>query len=185
MIDPKLDKIPVKPTVPADEVPADAGTAARRPRAGLSIKDTVAGDTTLSVGARGVDTSGTLAGAGAGAGMTNVSTAPAGSPAPEIVPGARTSGTTTRADNSSSQIPTARLDDQTGSSSKILDSATTSDVAFEDSSYQPEHHEVSALAHEYWQERGGTHGNSEEDWHRAERELRSRGQRTKTTTSGL
>lgn len=36
------------------------------------------------------------------------------------------------------------------------------------------HDEIARLAHSYWQERGGRHGNHVEDWFRAEQELRSR-----------
>lgn len=38
----------------------------------------------------------------------------------------------------------------------------------------PTHEEISRLAHQYWQERGHRHGSHEEDWHRAEQELKSR-----------
>jgi hypothetical protein len=46
--------------------------AFRARRQGLSVKDTIAGDAMNSVGARGVGTSGTESGAGAGAGLANV-----------------------------------------------------------------------------------------------------------------
>lgn len=36
------------------------------------------------------------------------------------------------------------------------------------------HEEIRALAHKYWAERGYTHGNHEQDWLRAERELRGK-----------
>jgi Protein of unknown function (DUF2934) len=36
------------------------------------------------------------------------------------------------------------------------------------------HEQVASLAHQYWIERGHQHGFDEEDWFRAERELRSR-----------
>jgi hypothetical protein len=81
MIDPKLN-----------ELPADAqGDFANRPdanlseedrekflqqsKAGYSINDTIAGDSELSVGSRGVDVSGVNSGSGAGAGSTNVTPA--------------------------------------------------------------------------------------------------------------
>lgn len=35
------------------------------------------------------------------------------------------------------------------------------------------HDDVARLAHLYWKERGHRHGHHEEDWYRAERELRS------------
>lgn len=37
----------------------------------------------------------------------------------------------------------------------------------------PTHEEVAARAYQHWQTRGGVHGASEEDWHRAEQELRA------------
>ena len=41
-------------------------------------------------------------------------------------------------------------------------------------SYQPSvsHDEVAMLAHRFWKERGHNHGHHEEDWFRAEQELR-------------
>lgn len=36
----------------------------------------------------------------------------------------------------------------------------------------PSHEEIAQLAYRYWTERGCTHGHDEEDWFRAERELR-------------
>ncbi|HEY1766864.1 MAG TPA: DUF2934 domain-containing protein [Terracidiphilus sp.] len=36
------------------------------------------------------------------------------------------------------------------------------------------HEQVAQLAHRYWAERGGKHGHHEEDWFRAEQELRAR-----------
>ena len=36
------------------------------------------------------------------------------------------------------------------------------------------HHEVAQLAHTYWQQRGHQHGEHEEDWYRAEQELRKK-----------
>jgi hypothetical protein len=40
--------------------------------------------------------------------------------------------------------------------------------------HQPKvsHDDVARLAHRYWKERGARDGNHEEDWYRAERELR-------------
>ena len=37
---------------------------------------------------------------------------------------------------------------------------------------EPTHAEIARLAHRFWEERGGKHGNHEDDWARAERELR-------------
>lgn len=36
------------------------------------------------------------------------------------------------------------------------------------------HDEIARLAHTYWQERGGKHGQHVDDWFRAEQELRTR-----------
>jgi hypothetical protein len=38
----------------------------------------------------------------------------------------------------------------------------------------PAHHEIAQLAHRFWKERGGHHGSHEQDWLRAERELRGK-----------
>jgi len=40
--------------------------------------------------------------------------------------------------------------------------------------YQPavSHDEVARLAHKFWKERGHKHGHHEEDWYRAEQQLR-------------
>lgn len=37
----------------------------------------------------------------------------------------------------------------------------------------PTHDEIAARAYQCWQERGGGHGASEDDWYRAEQELRA------------
>lgn len=37
--------------------------------------------------------------------------------------------------------------------------------------------EIARLAHSYWEARGGTGGSPEEDWFRAEQELKARGRR--------
>lgn len=36
------------------------------------------------------------------------------------------------------------------------------------------HEDVARLAHKYWQQRGHKHGHHEEDWYRAEQELRGK-----------
>jgi hypothetical protein len=36
------------------------------------------------------------------------------------------------------------------------------------------HEQVAQLAHQFWTERGQEHGNHEEDWYRAEQELRGK-----------
>ncbi|HEX3437470.1 MAG TPA: DUF2934 domain-containing protein [Pseudacidobacterium sp.] len=37
--------------------------------------------------------------------------------------------------------------------------------------YRPTHHEIAVLAHQFWVERGYSHGHDEQDWFRAEQEL--------------
>src|SRR4051812_16609829 len=92
MIDAKLNEL-----VPETEGTKSGKKVEGGNRTGLSIKDTVAGPANLSVGARGVETSGTSSGAGVGAGMTYTSATTAGeSPSPAILPGERGSGTTVR-----------------------------------------------------------------------------------------
>ncbi len=170
MIDPKLNDIPVnKPRVIREdsEVPSEDENIerAKKSRAGLSINDTIAGGSNLSSGSRGVDTSGVSAGAGAGAGMSNVSLSSGnGSPATEIVPGARGSGTTVRGDGNSGQTPTLSLDQDP---SEVYSTSGDSEVA--------------ARAHECWHERGCPEGSPEVDWQRAEEEVRLR---RRTATAG-
>jgi hypothetical protein len=167
MIDPKLNELPANP----EGSKAGKKTEAA-PRAGLSIKDTVAAGANLSTGGRGVDTSGVSAGAGAGAGMTYAGTTTAGeSPAPAIVPGERASGTTVRG-ASNTAAPAAAMPStdtevhRSGSSSSDSSSLgyTTEDVAVH--------------AYRCWHERGCPEGSPEVDWHRAEEELRNRRTRT-------
>ena len=160
MIDPKLDKLPAERADQAKQSAAtsisedQARTGQERARQGLSIQDTVAGDTTLSVGGRGVDTSGVGAGSGAGSGSINVSPGATGSsPAPAIVPGARGSGTTPRATGSSGQSPSLQLEPEEGGT-----------ISSE---------EIAARAYRCWHERGCPVGSPEIDWHRAETELRT------------
>jgi hypothetical protein len=38
----------------------------------------------------------------------------------------------------------------------------------------PSHHEIAQLAHRFWKERGGHHGSHNQDWLRAEHELRGK-----------
>ncbi len=42
--------------------------------------------------------------------------------------------------------------------------------------YEPTHEEIALVAYQYWEARGRQGGSSEEDWHRAEHELRSKAQ---------
>ncbi len=169
MIDPKLNKLPADTAGDFENVPESSLTEEqkaerlRRSRAALSIKDTIAGDASLSVGARGVDTSGVTAGAGAGAGATHLAPGPRGeSPAPEIVPGPRSSGTTPRGSYGSEHNPSLRLDA----------SAPTRD-------------EIAARAYRCWHERGCPHGSPETDWQRAEEELRAERRRQKGSAASV
>ena len=104
MIDPKLNDLPLEGEGEFEDVPEDSLTEdqkaelrKKKPRRGLSINETVARDANMSVGARGVDSSGVETGAGAGAGMTqSTPAAPDESPAPKVVPGPRGTGMTPR-----------------------------------------------------------------------------------------
>jgi Protein of unknown function (DUF2934) len=98
--------------------------------------------------------------------MSYVSPAATGSPAPEIIPGARSSGTTAQADNLSGQVPTVRM-------------ATT---AAEDS---VSHDEIAAYAYRFWLERGCPSGSPEVDWRRAEIEVRERRQTPKASAASV
>lgn len=169
MIDPKFNTLPKEAEGDlAEEAPVSSSEGAerlKRPRPGLSINDTVAANANLSVGSRGVDTSGTKAGSGAGAGMTLTTPGQDSSPAPNIQPGGRGSGTTVRSDSASGQIPTTRVDTGT-ESAETASSAATGD-------------EISERAYQCWHERGCPHGSPEVDWHRAEQELRERKRQSK------
>ena len=150
MIDPKLNEIPPEPQSASQQ---QRGERARQPRAGLSINDTIAADASLSVGGHGVDTSGVISGAGAGAGSTTVTPGKSGSPAPNIVPGAASTGTTPRGDSGLTHTPNPGADlkreDTTG----------------------PTDDEIAERAHRYWVERGRPQGSPDVDWNRARLEL--------------
>jgi hypothetical protein len=155
--DPKLDKLPTDAKGDFKERPEGSSPedeqreGARRPRPGLSINDTIAANANLSVGSRGVDTSGVLAGSGAGAGTSHLTPGGrGGSPAPNIVPGAEGTGTTPRSDTAPGQNPTVNLDAE-----------------------GPTRDEIAARAYRCWHERGCPEGSPEEDWRRAEQELRA------------
>ncbi|HEY3940366.1 MAG TPA: DUF2934 domain-containing protein [Bryobacteraceae bacterium] len=74
MIDPKLNKVPAQKPGAFENLPAAPRAEPRSGpiRRGLSVNDTIAADANRSVGARGVDTSGVEAGAGAAAEMTSI-----------------------------------------------------------------------------------------------------------------
>jgi hypothetical protein len=169
MNDPKFNELPVEKTGDFEkksEVDSEEQQDARakKNRAGLSINETVAANANLSVGSRGVDTSGVRAGAGAGAGMTATApSSPGSTPAATIVPGARGSGTTATGSGGTDQNPSLRLD-------------TDSGVSSEDA-------EIQALAHELWVERGCPLGSPEVDWNRATEEVRRRREYTRTAAA--
>ena len=163
MIDPKLNELAPETDDTKTGKKAETGN-----RAGLSVKDTVAGPANLSTGARGVDTSGVSAGAGIGAGMTYATTTTEGeSPVPNIVPGERGSGTTVRG-SSNAGAPAASMP-STNTEARANDSDTSREGAY---SYSNE--DIAAHAYRCWHERGCPEGSPEVDWHRAEQELRNR-----------
>lgn len=184
MIDPKLNELPVDPkntrtasrtttaTVDKDEADRQA-----RARAGLSIRDTVAGDTMLSVGGRGVDVSGVESGAGSGSGGTMLTPGVSGSPAPNIVPGGRATGTTPRGSSASGQAPAANAP-ATGNAPGITGDGVASGYPDQDLLSDDE---ISSRAYECWCERGQPHGSPEVDWHQALEDLRER-RRTQSMT---
>ena len=153
MIDPKLDQLPVDALGDFENIPenelTDDQRALRARRRGLSINETVAAGPNMSVGARGFDVSGVEGGAGAGAGMTTLTPAQAGeSPAPNVLPGARGTGNAPR-----------------GGWNIAEENTATSHLG-------PTSDEIAARAYQCWHERGCPHGTPEEDWRRAEEELR-------------
>jgi len=160
MIDPKFNALPVDAEGDFKESPegslSEAQLAAKKPRQGLSINDTVAAGANLSMGSRGVDTSGASSGTGSGAGMTLTTPGDDGSPAPTIVPGALGSGTTPRGDSVSGQTPATRLEAGT-------ESAETHPFTTE---------QISQRALQCWNERGCPLGSPEVDWQRAVEQLR-------------
>ena len=173
MIDPKFNALPVDAAGDIEDIPEESLSeeqrATRKPRAGLSINDTVAAGANLSVGSRGVDTSGSSVGAGAGAGMTLTTPGDDGSPAPNIIPGSRGSGTTPRADTTSGQTPTTRLDAGTEAGTAETHSFTTD--------------QISARAYQCWHERGCPHGSPETDWERALQHLREEKERERRSAA--
>jgi hypothetical protein len=163
MIDPKLNEVAPETQATKSGRKTEGGN-----RAGLSIKDTVAGPANLSTGGRGVDTSGVSAGAGVGAGMTYATTTTEGeSPVPNIVPGERGSGTTVRG-SSNAESPSATMP----STNTEAHSNESSISGRENYSYSAE--DIAAHAYRCWHERGCPEGSPEVDWHRAEEELRNR-----------
>jgi hypothetical protein len=165
MIDPKLDRLPVEGTggfESASEKELTEEQRTQRARRGLSINDTIAAGPNMSVGARGLDYSGVEGGAGAAAGMSQLTPGERGeSPAPNIVPGARGTGNAPRGDWN---VP---------------------DESLSNPDLGPTNDEISARAYQCWHERGCPHGSPEEDWHRAEEQLRKeRSETRRAMTAG-
>lgn len=158
-------------------------SAADKPRRGLSINDTIAADANLSVGSRGADTSGVRAGVGAGAGSTYVTPGSSGSPAPTVVPGARGSGSTPLSTANPEQIPTMDEDQPHATTPPSGNTASSDAGSGSEDSYALTSEEISAHAYRCWVERGSPHGSAEEDWHRAERELRERARNPKASSA--
>jgi len=145
--------------VKTEDLEERADERLRKPRTGLSINDTIAGNANSSVGSRGVDTSGVEAGAGAGAGSTYVTPgAPGSSPAPNIVSGSRSTGTTPRGGAPAEEDASVRIDTQ----SNLNETGSASQD------------EISARAYHRWHQRGCPAGSPEVDWHAAEEEFKKR-----------
>lgn len=160
MTDPKLNEIPVEPRGGAERPRGHA----QPPRQGLSVNDTIAADANLSVGGRGVETSGVAAGAGAGAGSTVLNPGHSGSPAPRVVPGSASSGTTPLGGSGLSASPNPGADLQ------------------RESTVGPTDDEIAARAHAHWIARGRPHGSPEVDWDSARQELLEERRRTAMST---
>lgn len=175
MVDPKLNELPAEPAIGkrprnVEKEAATAGT--RTAREGLSINDTIAGDTNLSVGGRGVDASGVRSGAGAGAGSAFLTPGAGGSPAPNVVPGARNAGLMI----SPGQNPIGNSDTGVpgpGRTERSLSGHQEIAAAGVNQEYEPSHEEVRLRAYCCWEARGCPEGSPEVDWHTAREQLRS------------
>jgi hypothetical protein len=158
MIDPKLNEIPVNTS--EELLTEEQAGRVNKPRAGLSINDTIAGPANLSVGSRGVETSGVSAGAGIGAGMTLTTPGSSSeSPSPAIVPGSRGSGTTVRG-VSNKMAPSAAMPDSSEAAAFTGTEAAHSDT------------DIAAEAYRCWHERGCPEGSPEVDWQLAQQRLK-------------
>jgi hypothetical protein len=177
MIDPKLNELPV-PEEDQSSATAREAASGKKPRTGLSINDTVAGNASLSTGARGVDTSGVSAGAGVGAGMTLTDTGASGeSPAPQIVPGYRGSGTTVRGGSNAGPPAATMPGSDQAAKGGVVNQPASGEVQSSFSGHEStsgHDNEIAVYAYRCWLERGCPEGSSEVDWQRAEKELRAR-----------
>ncbi len=169
MIDPKLDKLEGKNPAESKRFSQSGGPHEEKDQrvaasgAGLSINDTIARDANLSVGSRGVDVSGVKTGSGAGGGSTTVTPGVRGeSPAPNVVPDARSSGMTPRGTSGLTE-------------GNRVDLSERADM--------PTHREISERAYSCWHERGCPEGSPDVDWDRAERELREERQKGKAASA--
>lgn len=177
MIDPKLNELPVPQSPAKAKVPENESTErSRTPREGLSINETVAGDTLLSSGVPGVDTSGVRAGAGSAAGSSSLTPGTGASPAPKVVAGARQTGTTVAGSNPSGTGPIGQAHTGVpGTGHTEAEGTRTSDDL--------SHDQVSARAYDCWVQRGCPHGDPEVDWRLAQEQLRAERNRGKHATA--
>ncbi len=180
MIDPKFNDLPDKPKIGSGNVSetglAEEETPTRTgaPRPGLSVNDTIAADANLSVGGRGVNTSGVRSGAGAGAGASSITPGSRGeTPAANVVPGPTGSGTTPLSDSGPGRTPNPQA------FSNEYSAGASSGTGSSDLSYD----EIASHAYRCWHERGCPAGSPEEDWHRAEQELRQKRQTPRTSSA--
>jgi hypothetical protein len=181
MIDPKLNDIPAPSSTTGARPKSGSEQAGAGSAKGLSINDTIAGDTLLSTGSGGVDTSGVRAGAGAGAGTASLNTSPSGSPAPNVVGGSRGTGATPGSATSTGQSPVGRAETGVpGTGRTELDLAGDDNADYGDVSLSSD--EISSRAFDYWCERGCPEGSPEVDWQRAEAEIRAR-RRSRTSAA--
>ncbi len=171
MIDPKLDKLQDKNPAESKRFSHNAGSHDEKDQrvaassAGLSINDTIARDANLSVGSRGVDVSGVKTGSGAGGGSTTITPGVRGeSPAPNVVPDARSSGMTPRGSSGLTEGNRVELSERTDA---------------------PSHREISERAYGCWHERGCPDGSPDVDWDRAERELREERRKGKAASASV
>ena len=158
MIETKLNEIPVNNSTSNRQPDFRKEAASGRGTQGLSIRDTIAGNAMLSVGARGVDTSGVQTGAGVGAGAVSVTPTTSASPAPRIVAGARLNANgQSRIDGGDTGLP--------GTGHTDLSEAGRG-------ASEPTWDEISVRAYEIWCEQGCPMGSCDDDWRQAEEELR-------------
>jgi hypothetical protein len=74
----------------------------------------------------------------------------------------------------SSTTPRAKHGLKRSTAAGTPETETAVEVAVLEATYAPTESEIAALAYTYWAERGCQGGSAEEDWARAEKELRAR-----------